>query len=183
MYAHPAIELKAVSRLMLCSSCSRLPSVTRGPDGEGFSAACACGVETHAISLTLLVLSWNRGHAGVTTGRMVRGEIYDVYETEVPKGSSFRVRLTHGDLSTFNRWLAAVCGVEARSADPAELDFYYLLRAPDRTTDLPGGLVVRNGSVVEIQHSEFIAAEINIHAQRALDEIQVLVDRAMLAVS
>jgi len=48
---------------------------------------------------------------------------------------------------------------------------------------LPGGLVVRNGSVVEIRHSEVMAAEINKSALRALAEIQVLVDRALIAVS
>ena len=183
MYAHPAIELKAASRLMLCRVCSCMPTVAFGSTGQGCSASCLCGIELHAVNLMLLALAWNSSHACSVSGRMVRGEIYDVYQSEVPQGSSFRIRLTHGDLSTFNKWLASVCGVDVRSAAGAESDFYYLLRATNCSSMLPGGLVVRNGSVIEIRFSEFMAAEINNNAQRALEEIQDLVDRALIAVS
>ncbi len=182
MYAHPAIELKSASRLMLCRVCSNMPTVTFGSTGDGCSASCVCGIESHGVNLMLLALAWNTSCACAVSGRMVRGEIYDVHQSDVPQGCSFRVRLTHGDLSTFNQWFASVCDVEARSAD-AVSDFYYLLRASHCSSMLPGGLVVRNGSVVEIRHSEFMAAEINKSAQRALAEIQVLVDRALIAVS
>ena len=59
MYAHPAIELKAASRLMLCRVCSCMPTVAFGSTGQGCSASCLCGIELHAVNLMLLALAWN----------------------------------------------------------------------------------------------------------------------------
>jgi len=182
MYAHPVFELKAVSRLLPCRICTHLPNVAFGAKGS-CTASCQCGLEVVGHSLMLVALAWNNRQERPVSGPFVRGELYDVHRSEVFIGSSFRVRLTHGDLATFNRWIGAVCGVEARSADHVGSDFYYLLSAEDEATSLPGGLVVRNGSVVEIWFSEFIEAGINASAQRALAEIQELVDRALNAVA
>ena len=144
--------------------------------GPGLTSARLAGGD-------VVALAGNNRQERPVSGPFVRGELYDVHRSEVFIGSSFRVRLTHGDLATFNRWIGAVCGVEARSADHVGSDFYYLLSAEDEATSLPGGLVVRNGSVVEIWFSEFIEAGINASAQRALAEIQELVDRALNAVA